>query len=344
MALTSLSSIAGALAQVYDPKLAKQWNRSARTLSMLDIVAGGGPNVAWDIELANNSASSYVDGADMQSSDFATDNVSPAVLAWALYHKGFHLSEHSIETSVGSNGSPDALRDQIGNGLSNSLAELANLMNKDLFAGTGSGPGSSKTFVGLSALTASTGSYAGVAKDGYWGSIELANSGTPRVLSTTLLDQAEEQLYSKSNMRADFIVCHPTILRKYKSLFTSSQRFVGQPQSFDQSVDPDAVHFQGIPVIRDVACTPGSLYFINKSVLKVRYVAPVKTDDSVLFAVKMPMGSNGDSAQDSVGIPVKVQTMGKTGHSTKYVVSATAQLVCTRPNALAVIRDLDTTG
>jgi hypothetical protein len=338
MAVTNLSGVSvDALAQIFDPKLARQWNRSAKTLSMLNVKEGGGKNVAWDALTSVQTAATYTEGSDVDPSEFLTDLAQPAILPWGLYRNAFGLSDHAIQVAKSSMGNAVELQDLVQESAFDSVAGLASKLNVDLFAATGSG----SSLVGLSSALGTSSTYATIDRGTYteWASTVLSNSGTPRALTTALMDIADGYISMKSGMSPDFIVCHPTIFRKYKSQFTVSVFNVGQPLKFDESATEDNVTYQGIPVIRDKDCPSTKLFMINRSALELVYLAPEVDEDSI--AVLRMAGGNGDGLVDSVGLPVKMSKLSKTGNARKFVLNVTLQLKVRRPNCMAVITDLD---
>ena len=336
MAVSSLSAISSALSLIFDHKLARQWNRMARTISILEAKPGTGKSVNWDVSTSGQTAATHVEGLDIQSTELLIDAKLPMILPWGLYRNAFGLTEHQLEAALQSKESAEQLMQLLEESVYESVAALASKLNADLFGGNGA----SNALNGLDHSLLATGTYAGQDV----GTITVlqsnidANGTVPRALTIELMDKMEGSIFTKSGMRPDFIVTTPKVFTKYKSLFEPIRRLVGDaPNRYDTSVSDDQVYFQGIPVIRDKDCPSGKMYFLNRNSLHMAYMPPANFGDAVSFVVKMAMGSNADGDEQEFGIPFRIQSLAKTGDSVKFFIRTAAQVVVRRPNACGVI-------
>lgn len=335
MAGSSLSAISSALSLIFDAKLARQWNRMARTISILDAKPGNGKSVNWDVSTSGQTATAYTEGADITTGELLIDAKVPMVLAWGLYRNAFGLTDHQLEAALQSKGSAEELMQLLEESVYESVAALASKLNADLFTGVGT----SSALCGLDTSLITTGNYAGQSVTGTVLASNIdANSNTGRALTLETMDKMESAIFTASGMRPDVIVTTPKVFVKYKSLFEPIRRLVGDaPNRYDTSVTDDQVYFQGIPVIRDKDCPAGKMYFLNKSAVHMAYMPPANFGDAVSFVVKMGMGSNADGDEQTFGIPFRVTSLAKTGDSTKFFIRTAAQLVVRRPNACGLI-------
>lgn len=337
MAVSSLSAISNALSLTFQPKLARQWNRMARTVAMLEAKPGQGKSVNWDVSLSGQTAATYTEGDDVASGELLIDAKLPAVLAWGLYRNGFGLTEHQLEAAMNSKDTAEELVQLLEESVFESVAALASKLNVDLFAGVGSG-----ALVGLDSALITSSSYGGIDVGTYpvFASTVNANGGVPRALTVDLMNTVESAIFTASGHRPDVIVTTPALHAKYKGLFEPIRRVMND-QSYDTSVQDDMVYFMGIPVIRDKDCPAGKMYFLNRSAMHIAYMPPQNFGDALGFKVVMGAGSAGGDGEENIsGLPFKISALAKTGTSVKFFTKCTAQLVVRHPNRCAVLKDL----
>jgi len=138
MAVSSLSAISSALSLIFDHKLARQWNRMARTISLLDAKPGTGKSVNWDVSTSGQTATAHTEGQDIQSTELLIDAKVPMILPWGLYRNAFGLTEHQLEAALQSKESAEQLMQLLEESVYESVAALASKLNVDLFTGIGS--------------------------------------------------------------------------------------------------------------------------------------------------------------------------------------------------------------
>jgi hypothetical protein len=138
MAVSNLSAISSALSLIFDNKLARQWNRMARTISLLEAKPGQGKSVNWDASTSGQTAATFTEGADVSSSEFLIDAKVPMILPWGHYRNAFGLSEHQLEAALQSKESANQLMQLLEESVYESVAALSSKLNVDLFTGIGS--------------------------------------------------------------------------------------------------------------------------------------------------------------------------------------------------------------
>ena len=334
MAVTTLTSISSALSLRFDAKLARQWNRMARTISMLEAKPGEGKSVNWDASTSGQTAATHTEGYDVQTSELLVDAKVPMILPWALYRNAFGLSEHQLEAALQSRESATQLMRLLDESVYESVAALASKLNSDLFAGNGQ----SNAINGLYYSLLSTGTYAGQSVTGTLVSNVDTNGTVNRALTIDLMNKMESSIFVASGMRPDLIVTSPGVFNKYKGLFEPIRRVEGvNVNRYDTSVSDDQVFFMGIPIIRDKDCGTGKMYFLNRNVVHCEYMPLVNFGDALSFNITMGKGSNAEGDEQEFGIPFKVQALAKTGDSVKFFIRTCMQLVVRRPNACGVI-------
>jgi len=339
MAVSNLSAIQSALSLIFDNQLSRQWNRVSRTLSLTRAMPLGGKSVNWSISTSGQTANTHTEGADITSGELLIDAKKDMVLGWGLYRNAIGLSSLSLEVAAGSSGSALEMMSLLEEEVSGAGHALASKLNLDLF----SGDGTSNALVGFDNALITTGTY-GTQDVSTVTSLKSnldANGGTPRALTIALMEEMETAIYTRCAESPTVIVTTPAIFAKYKGLFEPVRRVVGDhPGAYDTSVKDDAVYFMGIPIIRDINATAGSMYFLNERLMEMKYVRPMFFGDSVTSVIRKAMGSNGLSQQDPTSIPLRLESLAKTGDSNKFFLRTVCQLCIKRPNAFGILSDL----
>ena len=105
-----------------------------------------------------------------------------------------------------------------------------------------------------------------------WKSAVLANSGTKRDVSDSLVMQMIETIRSRSRQVPNLVVTTPGVVLKYSELFLPLRRLDGQDVQLKGGYKPIAaiVHAGGaIPVIGDVDCPGSRMFFLNTSAFRM---------------------------------------------------------------------------
>jgi hypothetical protein len=346
MAISSLSAISSALSLYFAPKIAKQTNRAARTLSLLDAVPVSGKSINYDASLGVQTASPYVEGADVVAGEYLIDAKVPAITPWSLYRNAFGLTEHQLEVALGSAGSALELINLLEESVFESNASLASKINQDLFTGTGglvnTATGAARQIHGVLApdgVKAATGSFNGIDRDVYtdYQGNSIAVGGA---LTVSALNHGERVIFSRSGLKPDFLVASPAVVDVYRGIFEQQRAISPEVVSaYGGSVDADRLTYAGLPIVRDKDCPDGYVIYFNKSAMQVAYL-PVEANgfgDSLGWSVRMASGSNGEDAETPSGIPIRTQALAKTGDSVKFFNRTTIGIKYRRPNAIAVL-------
>jgi hypothetical protein len=341
-----------ALSQLYAPRLIRNFNRISVLAALLMKKPGAGKNVAWDAMFSGASAAAYADGADVAAYD--VDTPVPATLGWGLYRSSFAITGLAQAAAATSQGSAEELIDLIDTSAENSAMKLISLINADLYAGDGTGGGGEPTIVGLASALDSTGTYANIAKGTYaeWAGNELANGGTPRALTKSLLDTLETTIYKRCAERPTIIVASPEVCQKYEGLFDSITRVIlsgpGELSAqsamgrMSSSILPDndgftGFHYKGMPVYRDKDCQAGTLYMINSRHTELRFLPQPSVNTATIAASKELAGLPGTNM---AGLAARIESMAKTGDADKFSMKLYLQLKVSRPNASGFLADI----
>lgn len=345
MAAETLASVSNALSQVFAPKLARQWNRSAITAALLEAAEGKGKNVAWDVAFSGNSATTVAEGSDVQDSELASDVNVPAVLNWAHYRSSFKVSETELDAAASSVGVATALMDLFGERIMNAGEKMARSINVDVISGTGLDGSGNNSLVGLlGGPLETTGSYAGLSKSVYteWAGNVLSNSSVARPLTLDLLYTLDQEIFTASMEAPTHLLASPGVYRKYADLFESIRRIEGDGRgALSMGSGAAELFWKGIPVLRDPNVPTGHLIGFNAPHVKMKYLPRLQSpQDAVMQSMKDIVGGNGDMYKNATGIPMRVAVLAKTGDSVKVSVKTSIQVTVNRPNALGYISDI----
>lgn len=111
-----------------------------------------------------------------------------------------------------------------------------------------------------------------VASHPRWSSYVLANSGTLRPVTDSLVMQMISVLRERSRMAPNLIVTTPGIVLKYSEIFLPLRRLDGQDVQLKGGYKPMAavVHAGGaIPVLADSDCPGSRMFFLNTSAFRM---------------------------------------------------------------------------
>jgi hypothetical protein len=348
MAAETLSNLSGALAQTFAPDLVRVWNRDALLLKTISWKAGGGQgsglNVAWDVETSGSTAAAMQEGSDVGAGEFDFDPTIPATLPWGMYRAAFSLTNHEINVASANIGNASALGDIVGERFLGKMAKLVDLMEADVFTGTGTAANTFPNIVGFDTAVAATGTYANISKSTYpeWAGNVLSNGGVARPLTMDLLAKAEQAMFIASGRSPEALVVSPGVYTKYEGLFESQSRVVNDTSSPMKSFYgsfTDGLYWRGRPVVRARKAPSGTCRMVTFSELEGRYLPWVGVPYGTEVADRPMASSHGDDASP-IGLACHVYQLAKTGSSAKFAMEVTLQLKVKRPGQHALISDV----
>lgn len=302
MSTTNVAAILSALGQEYEEKLRKQSNRRAPLASLIGTVPGHSHNIAFDVQMDGATAESYAEGADV--STFTNDVEVPATLAYGHYKSAFHITETALDVASTSPAAARELRDLLDLRIMGAGEAVCELVEADMWSGDGTDGSGNPTIVGFDGgAIAATGIYANINRATYplWAGNTLANGGVLRALTEDLLAQADENIFTATGQKADFIMAHPSVHRKYASFFYSGARInAGMNGNLTYNAGSDTLLWKGVPIQRAVSAPAGCLLMGVKDHAKKVVLASSKdssADVSKAGSVAA-QGSNGEGQHD----------------------------------------------
>ncbi len=309
------------------------WNREARTLGRIPVKEGHGQNCAFVVNVGGQSARTFSDGYDVDSTEYLSDVYLPATLSWAQYRSAFSLTARAIDAAASSKGGAAELVDLFMEHIFECSSSLMSQLNSDIDAGAGT----SDALLGLSNSIVTSGSYGGIDTTAH--PLIKGNVTTSAgALTDQVLAAMETKIFIASGKMPNLIVMTPALHQKYAaSLFTAVNYVQGISNSspLNIGVRDDQVFWKGIPVIRDKDMASGTVKMLNidPSLIHMKILPPVPTKDSVVYQV----GAGDDGAGNS-GLPIIIEAMAKTGPSSKFTVrTPSLQLCVPRPNAHGIL-------
>lgn len=334
------------LAQQYRGDVVRQVNRKAITLSLLKVEEDVGKNVAWAFETSGAVARYIPEGAD--TTVFAGDAQSAAVLSWAIVESPIYVSNLMVDAAA-SSGTPEGNVDTWARQAANSCHVAASLINVDLFQGDGTDASSNQSIVGFDTIISATTAYAGVTRTGNAAPLINGNvfdPGTPTKPSLNLIRQDLASIYVASGHRPDLALCSPAVFNTIVAQFDSSTRYEVETVNVAKgAVKLDggrpAVSFDGCFFVEDKdavgtsdTSTVGSIYYVNTDFTSLRVLPPANVPQQVKQSLRANDGF------DDLLLNFKFERLAKLGASERARLEATVQLRCTRPNALGVRRNV----
>jgi hypothetical protein len=115
-----------------------------------------------------------------------------------------------------------------------------------------------------------------------WKAAVLANGGTKRDVSDSLVMQMIETIRARSRQVPNLVVTTPGVVLKYSELFLPLRRLDGQDVQLKGGYKPIAaiIHAGGaIPVIGDVDCPGSRMFFLNTSAFRMADVVGTEWAD-----------------------------------------------------------------
>jgi hypothetical protein len=231
-----------------------------------------------------------------------------------------------------------------GERVQGAITKLAERINEDIFTGTGIKNGNPALVGFFGGATDATGVYANISRATFaeWAGTVNGNGGVPRSLVTDLFYAVEQSIYTKSGQKPDLILTSPGITRKYANIFEAERRVVtdgsGSPRYESGSLN---LFWNGIPVIRDRNCKPGSLVFCNTQHMDIQQLPnrQVLLAQETLRQTQL-QGSNGQTAT-LLQLVARVTPLARLGDAIKMMVNTKLALRVRRPNTFGQLLDID---
>lgn len=347
MAVSTLSQIAGAIAQTFAKDGNRLWNREAALVSQLPKKMGIGKAVYWTVSNSGAVAATVAEGADVAGSEFTISDKLPMSLNRGIYRSAFGLTHTELAAAESAKNSSDMILELLGESFLDKFTAMASKINVDAWTGTGTDGSSNNNIVGLLSALNAAGTYAGQTSiSGLQANVQ-SSVGT---LTVADLDLAFSQIFTKSGTVPDFGRCSASTARQYQALFTSPQQFnhVGQGlPRFDLSQgaaarsDVPVLWYRGVPILQDKDCPDGYMVFGRNEDLELDVLQYGSYGDAVSIRRADAISSNGEEMAP-IALPLHVYPLAKTGSSVKFAVECEIQMKVKRPNAFALLTGIST--
>jgi hypothetical protein len=350
MSTVNLSAIAGALATLFEDDIPSQFNRAVVLSQVLPFKPGESQNLAWDVRATDGAAGSSVlaDGTDV--STYNTDTKTKAVLQWGTYSEAFGVTGKALAAAA-ITGNPLALKNLFAEEIETAVTRLTSNINKDFYTGSGA----TDTIQGLTSTNGglkATGTYAGIDRSvtTLWAGNELLNGGVNRPNSIKLMRDTRRTIYVASGEYPDVIVTDPVQHEALALLLDPQRRYIQDVMLRGQKIVLDggfrALEFDGIPVIADKDAPANKMLFLN-----TRHVRTRQMPDAMAMAqIPAGMGQGGivrlhGSPEEQIGggqtaLSARINPLAVTGDAYKFQLVLYPQLQVRRPNACAILGDL----
>lgn len=332
----NVAAILSQMPQGFDSHMVNLFNAACRTIVRVPVMEGYGQNAAFIANTGGQVATTYPDGYDIADSELNNDVQIPLTLPWAHYRSSFRVTQDAIDIAASSRGGAMELLNQFEQRLHESCRAIGKQLNKDIHNGTGSSNAAGVALLGFSNSVLASGSYGGQSLSSYpllAGNITTSGGA----LSVALLTAMETKMFNSCNKYASMISMPPALHEKWTTLNMGTTNIVQgiSKGEYNLSVRDDAVFFKGIPVVRDADQESGTVKFwsLDSSDLHIKVMPSVPVGDSVIF--RNVMATDG---QQSVGIPLIVESLSKGGPSTKITVRTPLLQACfRRGNSMGLI-------
>lgn len=108
-----------------------------------------------------------------------------------------------------------------------------------------------------------------VATNPFWEAYVNANGGTPRAVSTDLMERVFNKSMEQDNTPPDCILTDYTQKRKYEQLLVTDKRFVSSNGRPVLDGGYEKLAYNQVPMEFDTDCQAGRMYFLKKKYLKM---------------------------------------------------------------------------
>ena len=347
MALAVNTDLASILAEVFDEQITSQINRSVVALKVVPHEYASGQALVYDAETSNVSQTTptLADGADVSAYEDVT--ITKAKLDFGTYSLAFGVSGKAMAAARSSN-SPKELLDLMLVNLKVSAQKQAKSLNKDFYLGAGG-----NAMLGVLATAGgfrAAGTYATIVRGTVtsWAGNEIANGGTPRALTIALMHTALNAAYTACGEFPNVILMHPDTFVKYGNLLRVANSYMefdnvnidGRIISIDGGYT--ALRFCGIPVLADPDCPNHTVIFMNTNYVSIAQMADGATADNRGTGLITLAGSpEKRTGMGGTALTSRINPLSMTGDKAKLQLLCYPQVKVTRPNAHAILTDID---
>jgi hypothetical protein len=325
----SVSDVKDVLSNVFRGAAVQQFNKTLGLGKLINVVRGEGQQVAKTIEHQAGTAKAYAESATI-TDDGYKNTYSPLYLPVATYGRTFEVSDLEVDLSMSSLAASPSVRTPLESRYLSAIEKIAKKIDVDLMIGDGTDDDSVPNIIGFNEILAQTGTYGGIdrsVKTDFKGYLS-ANSGTPRDLTVAMMELADTTLFNNVGYDDyDVIVTTPELFQKYSTLWKTNTNVNSADTFLTANIGKTDFAFKGVPVIKVPNMPAGTMLFLNRKHVELQ-------------VWRSAVGDAVDSTETETGVSVKVLELGRTGLKRTFWAGVTLQLVCDRPNAFALLKDL----
>lgn len=347
MADVTFSVVTGNLASFFEDAITTQLNRSVPLAAILPVTPGQGKNVQWEIRTGTATGAAIADGADV--STFNSDDKTPAVLQYAIYHDAFAITGLAAAAAAAAR-NPAELANLFMEELGESVTRVAAILGSHLYTGdAGASPGQLAGLVhATNGALKATGTYATINKASvtqFQGN-ELLNGGVLRPLSFTLLNDADRAAYDASGFNADLYVAGSIQFEKLALLFQTERRYVqevtlasGRQIKLDGGVN--ILEWKGRTFMQDRLCPQDKILGLATQYISWKQLPAIEVGRGASMGDRPVAGTaEYQLGQRNLPLTVKILPLAITGDKYKFALYVYTQVQVKRPNACFILGDL----
>lgn len=287
--------------------------------------------VKWDVNVGGAQVQGRATTADATVGN--TDAVRGASLAIGDRVLGHAFSVRRNDITQARRTAPGALRELFAAHILTAFDVIMPALNQVLYTGTGNA--ASHGVFGLDYVLTNANTYAGLDPATYtdWTCVNLANAGTGRNLTKSLISSTDVALQRKG-VAWDAIVTTPEMVEVYGSLFSSDRSLTTVQVNGQADIGFSGYSYKGKPIISDPHCPNGKLYFVDSSMLQLYTYAltdSVDAEQSKMADTQKTSGLNFLVAQLPSNNP----------HAIRYEISVQPQLKAHNRKCVGVLADIN---
>lgn len=358
MSETTLANRAAALSLVFPNKIANQINRKVVIPFLIPVVIGAGKTVHGTAKFtgATNAAAS-AEGVQRSASDADQEVTVDYSQSWAQYDKVASVSDTARDAvastiNAGSANAPGG--DLLQGEVSDMGVRVMMGVASDMYAGdAGATP---VELAGAAQAIDSSGTFQGIIPGTYseWASIE-ATAALADVSLNQIRDDLLTPIYDACSEVPDVLTCPSNVFDAIRGLFDDREKAIREivtaRGTIKLGVGVQAIEVDGIPLVRDPACTTGTLFAWNTAYVSCEQLLPAelaalfshdRPKDAIVDFLRMVMDDpklvipdpilDGMMARATTLMPT-VKLLGARGATTEAMVIVRAQMNWKRRNA-----------
>ena len=330
-------------AQEYAGDIVRQVNRRCTTLRLIPITIGKGDNVAWGAEGDGQLAEEYQEGAD--ASNFGSDEQAPAVLNWSQMRSNFRVTGLAMAVA-GTQSTPVGNIALWSRNLINSSAKLADLVNKRIHSGSGTGTPKQISGFGV-AIGDDTNTYATIDRstEAYWRPT-VVDPGTSTQISLAQIRSDIAAIFKASGEQPDLAAVSPAVFNQVAGLFDSSRRYTQMADTVNTrrgaiklDAGYEALIVDGCAFYKDKDAVENQIRYLNSNYIELQ-VLPQPALRAMMPGLSPGMMLSANDGFGAIPLLFQYEMLAVTGDSKKAEVRLYGELKIEKPNAFGVRKNV----